>query len=589
MPGSEEFVQRAVHTLETGAASVWLRRTFIGVVLAGVAVVFLINFRGLATAQAMDQAQIGRSLARGQGWHTNYVRPLALNQLQSHGRSLSRVWSDVYNAPLPPLVNAIVLFPLKSHLQPNPKQIVPLADRVIAGLGLVLFFASLGAQYLLIQRLFDRRLALISCTFLLLCEPMWQYALSGLPQMLLLLLFNLTLFTVLRAVEENVREASAPTTRPFGDPIDRWLAAAGAGFGLLALGHGLTIWMFIGALVFAGLFFVRRTRAILILLGAFLILYTPWLIRNWVVCGNPFGLGFYSVLAGVGGHDEAGWFRQITPQFSGVGVGALREKFLNNIVLQMGRPIQYLGGSIVAAVFFLSLLHRFRRPEISSVRWFVLLVWLGGFIGMAVFGLDEEQGFSANQLHLLFVPIMTAYGLAWLLLQWRYLGFELRLARIAFLAALLFLCAFPMANTLYEMLLGSTGKLAIRWPPYIPPYLAVLNEWMRPEEVTASDMPWAVAWYSDRPGLLVPKTVKEMNDIGVAAFNAPVAGLYLTPISGSENKYGDIMHGDYADWAAVIQQGDLGKYPFKWGTLALGFEKQCEFLSDRDRTAKPSP
>ena len=66
--------------------------------------------------------------------------------------------------------------------------------------GLLLFFASLGVQFLLINRLFDRRLAIISCTFVLLCDTMWQYALSGLPQMLMLLLFNLKLFAMLRAV-----------------------------------------------------------------------------------------------------------------------------------------------------------------------------------------------------------------------------------------------------------------------------------------------------------------------------------------------------------------------------------------------------
>jgi hypothetical protein len=145
-----------------------------------------------------------------------------------------------------------------------------------------------------------------------------------------------------------------------------------------------------------------------------------------------------------------------------------------------------------------------------------------------------------------------------------------------------------MANTVYGMLFG-TPKPAVRWPPYIPPYIAILNGWMAPEEVTASDMPWAVAWYADRRSLLVPKTVKELNEIGSAAFSAPVAALYLTPISGAENKLGDITHGDYAEWAAVIEQtGDLSKYPFKWGTLVLGFEKECEFLSDRDRSVKPS-
>ena len=70
---------------------------------------------------------------------------------------------------------------------------------------------------------------------------MWQYSLSGLPQMLLLLLFNLTVYALVRAVEEKVN----------GGPVSFWLAAAGVGFGLLALSHALTLWMFAAAFLFA--------------------------------------------------------------------------------------------------------------------------------------------------------------------------------------------------------------------------------------------------------------------------------------------------------------------------------------------------
>ena len=63
---------------------------------------------------------------------------------------------------------------------------------------------------------------------------------------------------------------------------------------------------------------------------------------------------------------------------------------------------------------------------------------------MAVYGIPEELGVAANQLHLLFVPLMTCYGLAFLLVQWNRLEIELRIARIAFLALLFVLCGWPM-------------------------------------------------------------------------------------------------------------------------------------------------
>ena len=119
-------------------------------------------------------------------------------------------------------------------------------------------------------------------------------------------------------------------------------------------------------------------------------------------------------------------------------------------------------------------------------------------------GLKTEQGFAANQLHLLFMPIMTCYGLAFLLVLWNRFDVQMPLARLAFITLLFLICSFPMINTV----LLSGRKPKIQWPPYVPPYIALLNKWMSPEEITASDMPWAVAWYADRRSVWLPDTIK---------------------------------------------------------------------------------
>ncbi len=579
MPGSADFVQRAVHAIEAGAASTWMQRLLAMVGIFSIAAVFMYHFRGLATSQGMDQAQIGRALASGRGWHTNYVRPLAVAQLQSHGKNVpDHIWIDTYNAPLPPLVDAIALFPIKSYLKPSPRWPVYPGDRAIAILAILFFLGSVVIQFFTASRLFDRWLALLACSLTLICEMMWRYALSGLPQMLLLFLFNATVYALVRAVEARY-EQKLPGP---------WLAAVGAGFGLLALSHGLTIWIFAPALLVITLFFRPRGRAVALVLSAFLILYLPWLIRNWVVCGSPCGLAFYSVLDGLG-RSEAGWMRQLAFHTDTITLAALRDKVLNSVLQQMGRIFDYLGWSVVALMFFVSSLHLFKRDETSTIRWMLLAMWAGATLGMAVFGLNEEQGLAANQIHLLFIPLMTCYGLAWLLVQWNRLGLELRLARIAFIAVLFLFCGFPMVNSLYFMLFGPPA-IGFRWPPYVPPYIAVLNEWMKPDEVTASDMPWAIAWYADRRSILVPDTIKAVTDLSdYGLLGGPVAALYLTPISGADNKLRDITKGDYREWVSIIQQTpDQGKLPFKWGTLVLGFDKECAFLSDRDRS-HPTP
>jgi hypothetical protein len=68
-----------------------------------------------------------------------------------------------------------------------------------------------------------------------------------------------------------------------------------------------------------------------------------------------------------------------------------------------------------------------------------------------------------------------------------------------------------------------------------------------------------------------------------------VNGLYLTPISGSQNRLADILKGEYRDWAAVILRSvDVSKFPLKWATL-LGLENECVFFADRNRIPQPGP
>ncbi|PYK85946.1 MAG: hypothetical protein DMF47_08405 [Verrucomicrobia bacterium] len=576
MPGSAEFIQRAVHALEAGALAVWVRRSLVALAVIALAIYYFYDFRGLATSQAMDQAQIGRAIASGHGWRTNVVRPRAIGQLQANGKNVAqKIWSDTYNAPLPPLVDAIALWPIKSHWQMTTSNLVYSGDKVIAAMSIFLFLLSVLVLFFTARRLFDRRLALLACGLVVLCDMLWQYSLSGLPQMLLLLLFNTTIYALVQAVEAQYD----------GRRVDRWLAAVGVGFGLLALSHALTIWIFAGALIFCVFFFRPRGWTVLILLAAFTAIYAPWLIRNYIVCGHPGGVAIYSVLDGIR-HSEAGWMRRINLDVEGIGPSNFRDKITTNFFSQSGHIFEYFGSSVVAMMFFAALLHPFKRTETAVLRWMILAMWVGALAGMATFGINEEEGLAANQLHLIFVPLMTCYGLAYLLVQWNRLGIQLSIARGAFLTLLYLLCALPAIFTIPWF---APPKGSIRWPPYAPPYIATLHNWMQPNEITASDMPWAIAWYADRRALWVPDTIKTFTDLSdYNVLGGPVNGLYLTPISGSQDKLADILKGEYKDWAPIILRNmNLEKFPLRWGTL-LGLENDCIFLSDHDREHAPA-
>src|SRR5580704_10997795 len=274
MPGSEEFIQTAVHALEAGALSIWVRRSAVALGIIAIAAIYLYQFRGLSTSQGMDQAQIGRAIARGEGWHTKVARPRAVGQLQRHGRGVAqKIWVETYNAPLPPLVDAVALVFVKPSWKIGQRTIVYAGDRAIAMMSIMLFVGSVAVLFLVARRLFDRRLALLACGLILLCDAMWQYSLSGLPQMLLLLLFNVAIYLSIRALEADFA----------GESTWKWFAAIGATFGLLALTHALTFWIFFGMALFAAFYFRPRGLSAAIMLGGWAIVYWPWLIRTFVI------------------------------------------------------------------------------------------------------------------------------------------------------------------------------------------------------------------------------------------------------------------------------------------------------------------
>lgn len=576
MPGSADAIQRTIHALESGRAAFWVRRALALVLVVGLALFYFMHeFRGLATSQAMDQAQIGRELLRGHGWATQFARPLAIGQLQRNGRDpAQKIWTDTYNAPLPPLIDALALLPVKARLTMTPHDVIYTGDKAIAAMSMLLFAASIAVLFLIARRLFDKTLALLACGLVLICDTLWQYTLSGLPQMLLLLLLNLTIYALVRAIEAQIE----------GHRVGSWLVAAGVGFGLLALSHALTIWIFLPALIFCAIYFRPRGWAALLVLLPFLVLYLPWLARNWWVCGNPGGVAIYSFFDGIR-MSEAAHMRHLAIDFCGLTAGFWRAKITGNIIQQIGAIFRYLGWSVVALFFFPALLHPFRRPHTSAARWLIFFMWIGASLGMAVYGLTEEQGVAANQLDLLFVPIMICFGLAFLLVLWNRLEVPYRIARLGFITLLFFFCGLPMIFTF----VFSSGKGSIRWPPYVPPYIAVIHQWMQPNEITASDMPWAIAWYADRRAVWLPETVRTFTDLSdYRTLGGPINGLYLTPISGSDANLRDILKGEYRDWAPLILRSvDLQKFPLKWATL-LGLDNECVFFSDHDRQkAKP--
>jgi len=572
----EKKVQDFVHKLEEGG---WAGRLKVALRLGAFGFVVYVwlfsntGFKGLSHEKAIEQAEISREIARGDGFSTKMIRPAALWLFEKNkgGFPVDRQ-PDIFHAPLNPWINSWFIRLVKDSWMMTTKMFQYPADKMIAGLGVAFLFLSILVNYFTARRLFDRRLALIAMNLSFLCERFWDFAMSGLPQMLMLLLFSCAVHVLVRAVEAQCA----------GRSPRRWLIAAGAFFGLLALAHGLTIWIFAGALIFTTIYFRPFGLSAAIMLAVFAVVYGPWLVRNQRVCGTPLGLGWYAGAYGVTGHSESYIMRSMKVSVEEVTPRYFRRKVESESLKQFDHLYALLGSIVVAPVFFISLLHVFKRPETSAFRWCILSMWLAAFIGMAVFGFSEPEGLHANDLHVLFIPCLTFYGLALALVMWSRLEIRIPLAWAGFMSVIYVVSALPFTHQMLEFAGPPTSRIA--WPPYVPPFIAIMNTWTNEKEIIASDMPWAVAWYADRKSLWLPITVKDfldLNDYG--RLDGRIVGLYLTPITGNQSFVGEIKKGEYKEWAQfIMREVNARDFPLKYVT-AMPLENECVFYSDRDR------
>ena len=585
---TETRIQTIIHKLEEGGWAKWIRRAVVVAFCAFIINLWLFRdngFKGLSHAHAIDQAQISREIARGNGFATKFIRPAALWQFQQNRGAFNvERTPDTYHAPLNPLINAPFLRLVRDSWKLTAKDVVYQPERVLISIQFGFMLLGVLVSYWTVRRLFDHRLAVLVAWLLLLCQTLWNYSISGLPQNLMLFLFSCAIYALVRALEAR---AAATRTWP-------WLGACGAAFGLLALTHGLTIWIFAGAAAFSVLVFKPRWRTAAILLGTFTIIYSPWLLRYVRATGNLGGVAGFSYLHQVAG-TESYVMRSMEPPLKGVSPWIYREKLQNQVLGQIDRIYHYLGKILVAPLFFIALVHLFKRPETALFRWAILLMWVAALVGMAGIGLDDRPLFApfapdvqANDLHMLFIPLMSAYGLAFLLVLWSRLELNIKLVRFGFLALIFLISSLPFLAQFIE--LNSKARGRVQWPPYVPPFIAVLNEWTSEREVIASDMPWAVAWYADRKSLWVPLTIKDFENLNdFNQLNGQIVGLYLTPVTGNRAFIHEIMKGEYKEWALFITRevtrgagAALRDFPLKAYT-PLPIDAECILYADRDR------
>jgi hypothetical protein len=570
-------VQSFLRALEHGRWAGVIRLTLIAAGVLTLALLYLlVQFRGLSTQDGIDQAQVAREIAAGHGFSTKNYRPVEVYLFQQaqapQGGVLPEHLPEIYHAPFHPLVNATALSAARFTwaAQIDSGHPVYAADRVIAATSILFFLLSVLLTFRLAERLFDRRIAAAAAVFILLADQFWQFSLSGLPQMLLLFLFSLAV----TCLEQAIR-AKTQGRNPYVS-----LALLGLVFGLMSLTQPLTLFVAVGAFIFCALSFRPRLYAAIVPALGCIVLFSLWIWHNYQVSRLPFGLSPFAWL-----HDvintESGWVRKPAPDLAAVTPNLFRRRIQASLIDQLQAMGTLLGGVLVAPLFFLTLLHRFKRPETETFKWALGSMWAGAFLGTVLAGI-ETKWLDPNQIHLLFGPAMTLYGLAFVLIVLNRLYADPGVLRVLLLVGLGIVSALPS-------LIGFLpGNPPVNFPPYLPSVLQAFQRWSKPNEVISSDMPWAVAWYGDRKALWIPDKPGTFNEyLDYQTLGGPIVMLYLTPLTRDLKYTSQLLSGEYRDWALLVLGIDRSVEAFPLRSRVFLAGNQCMLLADRPRWEEP--
>ncbi|NNJ86655.1 MAG: hypothetical protein HKP20_05740 [Akkermansiaceae bacterium] len=259
--------------------------------------------------------------------------------------------------------------------------------------------------------------------------------------------------------------------------------------------------------------------------------------------------------------------RSLSPADQQLGLRGLLLNIIATTLGQISDLHRNFGAILVAPLFFVALLHPFKRESLASFRWLILLMWVFAGIGMSIYGL-KLGSMDPNQIHILFAPLMAAYGLAMVSILWARLNIpqSMHALRYAHLILIVAISAGPMLLTTPQNIIRGMQQDGIggfpHWPPYFPKaYNRTLADNTTTKDIIISDTPWAVAWYADRMSVWLPENLEQIEQIETLASNqqTPVSGILISPYSfNSKNMIGN-----------ASPQGTYGElYPLVYGAWA---------------------
>jgi hypothetical protein len=366
-------------------------------------------------------------------------------------------------------------------------------------------------------------------------------------------------------------------------------AAAGALAGIGGLSRYSFAWMMIPVLFFIGLFFQRR-RGKLSLLAAvsFLVVMAPWITRNVALSHTPFGTAGYALLENSRPFEEDRVERAFDPFAAGLSLRTPRDvinKFLVNGRKILANDLPRLGGNWAWSFFLCGLLLPFQNRALRRLRYFLVLTLallaVVQPLGQTYLSVESPEINSENLL-VLAAPLVLIFGAGFffsLLDQMVLPNPKLRSAVAALFVLLL--CA-----PLLLALVGPPDPPA--FSPYSPFLIQRTAAMMEPGELMMSDIPWAVAWYGNRPCAWL--TLNDAGQLVELVQLKPVQAIYLTQRTTARPFLPQVLDSRQS-WNRFLlnslpkSEWALGEAPadFPLTNAPSGYQPAQLFLSDKIR------
>ena len=599
MPGLQEWI----HKLEEGEGTRYIKIGTLILVLLAVTVIYDVReFRNFSTQEAMDKAQLARNIAQGRGYTTRFIRPLSVHLIKEHRKgefpSIKAEHPDLANAPVYPLVLAVFMkvMPFNYKITDSANFMKCQPEILIAGFNQALFFAAALMIFCLARKLFDASVGWVSALVFLASDLFWRFSVSGLPTMLLVVIF-LGVVWCLVALEQGSQvpvpnEAGSPQTpAPETKRSVLWFIMVAVAAGALVGVGGLTLysfaWLILPTVAFLAFYFPqRRPHLPLAALIAFILVMAPWVVRNYQKSGTLFGTAGFSIYQETLNFRDNRLERSLVPDLDKVTTRQIFYKLVENAGDIASNQLPRMGGSWVSAFFLVGLLVQFRSSTLSRLRVFLLvslvLLTLVQALGRTHLTTASPEVNTENILAIL-APLVFMFGVSLYFVLLDQVTLPFAEARYLVTGTFVVTAGVSLIITLLP-----PRSNPIVYPPYYPPATQEISEMLEEKELMISDMPWAVAWYGDRQclWLTLKSPLKPPNDFfEIYTFEKTIKALYLTPLTMDKQFRAQMLLND-DDWGKFIMQVLLKaevppQFPLK--KFHAGFFPFQFVLMDRER------